>query len=86
MWHSKVSSIAFAHPDIGEAHADKSSGAVELYGAANATDEMLHLSYIADEIGLKFPKPIPLQMDKTAAEAFANNSVNWSKQKHIDCR
>jgi hypothetical protein len=86
MWHSKVSSIAFAHPDIGEAHAGKSSEAAEIYGAANATDEMLHFSYIADEIRLKFPKPIPLQMDNTTAEAFANNSVNRSKLKHIDCR
>ena len=30
-WASKVSSVAFAHPDIGESHADISSGAAEIY-------------------------------------------------------
>ena len=30
-WASKVSSVAFAHPDIGEAHVDVSSGAAEVY-------------------------------------------------------
>ena len=45
-WGSKVSSVAFAHPDIQEAHADISSGAAEVYAAANATFEFMHLSYI----------------------------------------
>ena len=87
MWGSKVSSVAFAHPDIGEAHADTSSGAAEVYAAANATYEFLHLSYIADEMALEdFPMPIPLQLDNTTAEAFANNSAFKSKLKHIDTR
>ena len=50
LWGSKVSSVAFAHPDIGEAHADISSGAAEVYAAANATFEFLHLSYVIDEM------------------------------------
>ena len=45
LWASKVSSVAFAHPDIDEAHADISSGAAETYCAANATFNFLHLSY-----------------------------------------
>ena len=36
-WSSKASSVCFATPLIGEAHADVSSGAVEIYGAGNAT-------------------------------------------------
>lgn len=74
MWGSKVSSVAFAHPLIGEfeAHADVSVGATEVYAAANATIEFLHLSYTSDEMGLDFPRPLMLQMDNTTAEAFAN--------------
>ena len=40
------------------------------YAAGNATCEMLQLSYIAEEIGMSFPKPAILEMDNTAAEAF----------------
>lgn len=87
MWGSKVSSVAFAHPDIGEAHADVSSGAAEVYAAANATFEFLHLSYVVDEIkNIEFPKPIEMQVDNTTAEVFINNTAFKSKMKHIDCR
>ena len=84
LYGSKVSSVAFAHPDIGESHADVSSGANEIYAAGNATHECLHLSYIADEMGIDFPKPIPLQMDNTTAESFAKNNAKKTKLKHID--
>jgi len=86
LFGSKVTSIAFAHAQIKEAHADTSSGAAEVYCAANATYEFLHLSYIVDEMGIQFPAPIKLQMDNTTAEAFANNSAYKSKLKHIDAR
>lgn len=85
-WYSRMTSVAFAHPDIKEAHPDCSSGAAEVYGAANATHELLELSYAADECNIGFPKPAILQMDNSAAEAFTNNSVVKSKLKHIDCR
>ena len=52
LYGSKVSSVAFAHPDIVESHADVSSGANEIYAAGNATLECLHPSHIADEMGL----------------------------------
>ena len=86
LWGSKVSSVCFAHPDIGEAHADISSGAAEVYAAGNATFEFLHLSYTADEMGIPFPKPFTLQIDNKAAIAFADNSAFKSKLKHIDVR
>ena len=85
-WHSKVSSVAFAHPDISEAHADTSSGAAEIYAASNATNEIVHLSYVSDELGLPFPQPAILKVDNTTAEAFMKNSVTRSKLKHIDVR
>jgi hypothetical protein len=86
LWGSKATSVAFAHPLIGEAHADVSSAAAEIYCAANATFEFMHLSYVADEMGIDFPMPFPLQMDNAAAMAFAEGSVHKSKLKHIDCR
>ena len=83
---SKVSSITFTHPNINESHVDISSGANEIYAAGNATQECLHLSYVVDEMGMDFPQPIPLQMDNTTVEAFANNNAKKTKLKHIDAR
>jgi hypothetical protein len=85
-WHSKVTSCAFANADIGEGHADMSSAAGEVYGAGNASCEMLNLKYICREVNIKFPCPATLQMDNTAAEAFTNNTVIRTKLKHIDVR
>ena len=86
LWGSKVSSVAFAHPDIGEAHADISSGAAEVYAAGNATFEFLHLSYTADEMGIPFPQPILMGVDNKAAIAFSDNTAFKTKLKHIDVR
>ena len=86
LWGSKVSSVVCAHPDIGEAHADISSGATEVYAAGNATFEFLHLSYTADEMGIDFPKPIMMHVDNKAAIAFSNNTAFKTRLKHIDVR
>ena len=63
-----------------------SSGAAEVYAAGNATQDFLHLSYVAEELGIGFELPFNLQIDNTAAEAFANDTVIKTKLKHIDCR
>ena len=86
LWGSKVSSVAFAHPKIGEAHPDMSSGAAEVYAAGNASFDFLHLSYIASEMAIDFPEPLLMQMDNKAAEAFTNKTAFRSKLKHIDNR
>ena len=85
-WKSSVSTMCFASADIGEAHADSSSGASESLGAGNATQDFMHLGYKAEECGIPFPKPFKLQMDNDAARSFANDSCFKSKMKHIDCR
>ena len=85
MWQSKASSVAFATPRIGEAHADVSSAAAEIYAAANATMDILGLSYAIEEMGMEFPFPIILEMDNDAAKIFADNSAGKTKLKHIDC-
>ena len=86
LWGSKVTSIAFASERIGEAHPDRSSSSAEVYAADNASQEFVHLSYVAEEVRIPFPKVIYLQMDNTAAKCFADNSCFKSKLKHIDCR
>ena len=43
---SKASSVAFASPLIGEAHADMSSAAVEIFSVGNATLDIMAVSYV----------------------------------------
>lgn len=78
--------MCFATEDIAEAHADSSSGASETLGAGKPTQDILHLSYVAAEMGIPFPKPFKLQMYNDAARAFANDTSSRTKMKHIDCR
>ena len=66
-WYSKASSVAFASEDIGEAHADVSSAAVEAYAVGNATQHILGLSYVVEEMGLKMAKPFKIEVDNQAA-------------------
>ena len=85
-WYSKATSVAFASKDIGEAHADISSAASEIYAASNATMETLGLSYVVDEMGISFPKPFTLEIDNNAAITFAFGNALKTKLKHIDSR
>ena len=65
MSESKESSMAFATPRIGEAHADISSAGVEIYSVGNATMTIMGLSYVVEEeMGMIFPFPFTLEMDK----------------------
>ena len=64
-----------------------SSTEAEIYAASTAVQSFMHLSYVANELGLTdFPSPFILQMDNAAAEIFLNNSTSVSRLKHIDCR
>ena len=85
-WASKATSVTFATDKIGEAHADMSSGAAEVYAAGNATLDIMALSYVVEEMGMNFPMPFKLEMDNEAARIFAANSAQRTKLKHIDCR
>jgi hypothetical protein len=85
-WASKASSVGFAHESIGEAHADMSSAAAEIYAASNACCDFMHLGYVAGEMNIDFPRPFKLEVDNQAAEIFINDTAFKSKLKHIDCR
>jgi hypothetical protein len=86
LWSSKVSSVAFADERIGQAHPNMSSGAAEVYAAANASMDFLHFNHVMQEMNIPFPEPYCLQIDNTAAKAFAKGTAQKSKLKHIDVR
>ena len=74
------------HLDIQGLHPDVSSGAAEIYAASVALNEILHLSYIADEMGMPMELPLQLHVDNSTAIAFSKGRVRRSKLKHIDVR
>ena len=78
--------MGMAHPDLKGGHADVSSAACEIYGCAQATFDILYLSYCADEMGIPFEKPAVLEMDNHAALVFTKNTALNSKLRHIDQR
>jgi hypothetical protein len=86
MWASKVTSVAMADKRIGEAHADISSGAAEVYAAGNASMDFMYLNHVMEEMGIPYPQPYKLQIDNAAAKVFAKNTAGRTKLKHIDAR
>ena len=85
MCSSKASSVAFAAPRIGEAYADMSSAAVEMFAVGNATLDVMGLSYVVEEMGMTFPFPFTLEMDNDAARIFCLGSAHKPKLKPVDC-
>jgi hypothetical protein len=86
VWKSKSTSVAMAHPRMKGGHADVSSGACEIYGAAQANFNILFLSYCSEAMGVEFNLPYTLEMDNAAAEVFANDTAMNTKLRHIDQR
>ena len=74
------------HPMMTDIAADVSSAAAEVYAASVATNELLHLSYLCDEMGIDFPRPIPLEVDNQTCIHFSKGTTQRSKMKHIDAR
>ena len=85
-WYSKASPVAFASADIGEAHADVSSAAVEAYAIGNATFHMMGMSYSVEGMGLQMDKPFIVEVENQAAIIFTKGNAQKTKLKHIDCR
>ena len=82
-WKSSVIQC-YANENFDEDHPDRSSGASETChgGAGNATMDFLHLSYIAREAGIKYPKQFLLQLNNDTARIFANGTCFRSCMKH----
>ena len=86
VYQSKAVGVCMAMPKMKSTHTDFSSAASEIYAAGNMTQEMLHMSYVADEMGLKFPETSMLQIDNKAAISFAGGETVSTKLRHIDVR
>ena len=82
---SKALLVAFTSPLIGEAHADMSSVAVEIFSVGNATLDIMAISYVVEEMGMAFPMHFMLKMDNDAAQIFCLGSMHKTKLKHINC-
>ena len=72
------------HSALDQLHPDVSSGAAEIYAASVALTEVLHLSYIVEEMGDSMGLPLEIKVDNTTAIAFSKGNVRRSKLKHID--
>ena len=77
-----------AHRDIAGEHVATSSAEAETYALGVFANEVLHLSYVAEEAGIPFPRPAVIQVDNQAAIAFSKQSqfAGRSKLRHVDCR
>ena len=74
------------HSRLKELHPDMSSGAAEIYAASVTLTEVMHLSYLMEEMGHEMTLPYTIRVDNTAAIAFSKGNVRRSKLKHIDVR
>ena len=72
------------HPAIDDLHADDSSTAAEIFAASVGLNEMLHLGYVSDEMGFKYPTSIKPCADNSTAVAFSQGQTRRSKLRHID--
>ena len=67
-------------------HVGVSSAAAEIYVASVSLNKMLHLGYVSDEMGFRFPQPIELHIDNAAAVVFSQGQTRRSKMRRIDPR
>ncbi len=64
-----------------------SSTEAEIYAASGAIQAFMQLSYVIEELGLTgFPRPLTLYVDNSAAQIFIEDTCDYSRLKHIDCR
>ena len=74
------------HPLARDLQADVSLAAVEIYAGSAGLSQGLWLSYVSEELGISFPKPVDIGVDNAAAVAYANGTVKRSKIRHIDAQ
>jgi hypothetical protein len=86
-YKTQTTSVAMAQPSLGtDGNVCTSSTEAEIYGTSNASQHIMHVSYIVEELGYKFPVPFTLLMDNAAAEIFCLNTASYTRLKHIDLR
>jgi len=86
MLASKTLGIAFAHRDITVSHGGCGSGENEIYGAANSVNDAIYFSYIIEEMGMSFPRPILMRTDAHTAQVFMMGTARRTQLRHVDQR
>ena len=59
-------------------------GESELYAASDTAKEALRVKYIGEEINIKIPACLTLNVDSTAAQGFIDSTDKCTKIKMID--
>ena len=67
----KAVSDPTCHSELDQLHPGVSSGAAEIYAASVALTEVLHLSYIVEEMGDSMGLPLEIKVDNTTAIALS---------------
>jgi hypothetical protein len=63
-----------------------SSGNAETISAGATLSRAMHLSYLAEELGLPIERPLKIGIDANAAMGFLQNTGGGGRMKHLDIR
>ena len=83
---SSVTSMAFAMPETGQAHAAQSTTEAEIYAAGNMAQEIMFARLLTRDLNFEFPRPAYLRMDNDACKVFCEDSAARTKLKHVDVK
>ena len=90
VWLSKFQNTVMTAGPSGTAESPHmlalSSGESELYAASDTAKEALRIKYIGEEINIKIPACLTLNVDSTAAQGFIDSTDKCTKIKMIDMR
>ena len=90
VWLSKFQNTVMTAGQSGTAESPHmlalSSGESELYAASDTAKEALRVKYIGEEINIKIPACLTLNVDSTAAQGFIDSTDKCTKIKMIDMR
>ena len=86
MWYTGLQKIVATQWSESEEVIATSSANAETIATSETLVRALHLTYIAEEVGIRVDRPIQIQIDANAALGFLNNTGGSSKMKHLDIR
>ena len=86
LWYTGLQKTVASQWEESEEMIATSSAAAETMAASETLVRALHISYIAEELGIPVEHPLEIQIDANAALGFLNNTGGPSKMKHLDIR
>ena len=86
LWYTGLQKTISSQWCDDEAQIATSSANAEAIAASETMQRALHVSYIAEEMGMEVSRPIKIEIDANAALGFINNTESSTKMKHLDIR